>query len=147
LHGGRFNPRGMPALYTSLRVETAWLEAQQAFPFKTQPMTLVSYDVDCDQILDFTLSNGMADLGITPSDLGCPWEDMVDRGLDPPTWDLTRRLFNAGHAGLIVPSFATGATAADSNVVFWRWGKSAPHQVKAVDDYHRLPSDDASWRT
>lgn len=32
--GGRFNPVGMPALYTSLRFETAWLEAQQAFPFK-----------------------------------------------------------------------------------------------------------------
>ena len=29
--GGRFNSVGMPALYTSLRFETAWLEAQQAF--------------------------------------------------------------------------------------------------------------------
>lgn len=45
--GGRFNRPGTPTLYTSLRFETAWLEAQQAFPFKAQPMTLCAYDVDC----------------------------------------------------------------------------------------------------
>jgi RES domain-containing protein len=33
-HGGRFNPLGTPALYTALRPETAWLEAQQGFAFK-----------------------------------------------------------------------------------------------------------------
>jgi RES domain-containing protein len=45
LHGGRFNRVGVPALYASLRFETAWLEAQQAFPFKAQPMTLCGYQV------------------------------------------------------------------------------------------------------
>lgn len=40
LTGGRFNPPGVLALYTSLRFEIAWLEAQQAFPFKAQPMTM-----------------------------------------------------------------------------------------------------------
>ncbi len=40
LHGGRFNLPGVEALYTSLRPETAWLEAQQGFAFKTWPMTL-----------------------------------------------------------------------------------------------------------
>nr|WP_321985628.1 RES domain-containing protein [uncultured Lichenicoccus sp.] len=44
----------MPALYTALRCETAWLEAQQAFPFKVRPMTLCAYDVDCDDVLDLT---------------------------------------------------------------------------------------------
>jgi len=51
---GGFNLPGTPALYTSLRFETAWLEAQQAFPFKAQPMTLCAYDVDCEDILDLT---------------------------------------------------------------------------------------------
>ena len=31
LSGGRFNPRGQPALYLSMRPQTAWLEAQQSF--------------------------------------------------------------------------------------------------------------------
>jgi RES domain-containing protein len=145
-HGGRFNPLGMEALYTSLRMETAWLEAQQAFPFKAQPMTLVPYDVDCEDIVDLTDPDAIETLGITPSDLNCPWEDMVDRHLQPPTWDLARRLFDGGKAGIIVRSFATGSTAADVNAVFWRWGRKPPHQVAAVDDYERLPSDDRSWR-
>src|SRR5208283_3004562 len=38
-HGGRFNPVGVPALYMSRRMETAWLEAQQGFAFKAQPLT------------------------------------------------------------------------------------------------------------
>lgn len=54
IDGGRFNSIGMPVLYTSRRFETAWLEAQQAFPFKAQPMTLCAYEVDCADILDLT---------------------------------------------------------------------------------------------
>jgi RES domain-containing protein len=50
LYGGRFNPAGTPALYTSMRPETAWLEAQQGFPFKPQPLTLCAYEVDCDDV-------------------------------------------------------------------------------------------------
>ena len=46
-YGGRFNRPGLPALYTSLSLETAWLEAQQGFPFKAQPMTICAYRVDC----------------------------------------------------------------------------------------------------
>src|SRR5260221_11316243 len=120
-HGGRFNPKGMEALYTSLRMETAWLEAQQAFPFKAQPMTLVAYDVDCENVVDLTDPDAIETLGVTPLDLNCPWEDMADRQLLPPTWDLARRLFEAGAAGIIVRSFASRATAADINAVFWRW--------------------------
>jgi RES domain-containing protein len=37
-----------------LRFETAWLEAQQAFPFKAQPMTPCAYEVDCGDVLDLT---------------------------------------------------------------------------------------------
>ena len=50
--GGRFNRIGLAALYTARRFETAWLEAQRAFPFKAQPMTLCAYGVDCDDVLD-----------------------------------------------------------------------------------------------
>jgi RES domain-containing protein len=43
LYGGHFNHIGQPALYTSSRLETAWLEAQQGFAFKGQPMTMCTY--------------------------------------------------------------------------------------------------------
>lgn len=117
--GGRFNPVGMPALYTSLRFQTAWLEAQQAFPFKPQPMTLCTYDVDCDDVLDLTDSRVLAAQGIGRDDLSCPWEDHATRGLMPPSWVLAERLVALGVAAILVQSFAAGAAVDDVNVVFW----------------------------
>ena len=144
--GGRFNPVGMPALYTALRFETAWLEAQQAFPFKAQPMTLCAYDVDCEDVLDLTDVNTLTEHGITPEDLACPWKDLSTRGIRPPSWQITERLFAANTAGIIVRSFATGAVAADVNVVFWDWAPDPPHQVRVINDDRRLPRDVSSWR-
>ena len=97
--GGRFNPVGMPALYTALRFETAWLEAQQAFPFKAQPMTLCAYEVDCEDVLDLTDTATLAVHGITPADLACPWKDLSTRGIRPPSWEITERLFAGQNSG------------------------------------------------
>lgn len=84
-YGGQFDQIGVPALYTSLRLETAWLEAQQGLPFKAQPMTLCDYGVDCEDIADLTNSATRATLGIDLSDLGCAWEDLADQGTNPPS--------------------------------------------------------------
>jgi RES domain-containing protein len=143
--GGRFNPVGMPALCTSLRFQTAWLEAQQAFPFKAQPMTICAYDVDCDNVLDLTDPAVLESQGISPGDLSCPWEDLSTRGLTPSSRTLTKRLVREGVSAIIVPSFAAGATSDDINVVFWDWSRDPPHQVRVIDDHGRLPRDARSW--
>lgn len=145
-HGGRFNPPGLPALYTSRRPETAWLEAQQGFPFKPQPLTLCAYEVDCEAVVDLTVWRVLAALALDPADLACPWEDLYDRGLTPPTWTLANRLVSEGYAGALVPSFAPGADDDDVNVVFWQWRPSRPHRVRVIDDHGRLPRDDRSWQ-
>lgn len=146
MHGGRFNRKGTEALYTSRRLETAWLEAQQSFPFKAQPMTLCTYRVDCEAVVDLTSALERARLGVTEAEMACPWEDIFARGGEPPSWTMSQRLIGEGIAGAIVPSYAAGATASDVNVVFWRSSDSLPHQVVVVDDFERLPKDDASWR-
>ena len=145
LSGGRFNRKGRPALYTSCRFKTAWLEAQQAFPFKAQPMTLCAYDVDCDRVLDLTDPATLADQAIAPEDLSAPWKDLATSGLTPPSWRMAERLVAEGARGIIVPSFAVGATALDINVVFWEWHHSPPGQVVVIDDFARLPKNLASW--
>ena len=145
INGGRFNPPGMATLYASLRFETAWLEAQQAFPFKAQPMTLCAYDVDCDDMLDLTDPATMAANGVEPADLTCSWKDLSTRGKLPPSWAMARRLAAAGTAGIVVPSFASGATRADINAVFWTWSADPPHRVHVIDDEGRLPRNQSSW--
>lgn len=144
--GGRFNPVGTPALYTSFRFQTAWLETQQGFPFKPQPMTLCAYAVNCEDVLDLTDSTVLTANGIERDDLGCPWEDLATRGLTPPSWTIARTLIAQGIAAAVVPSFAPGATADDRNVVFWAWAPDPPHQVRVIDDHDRLPRTAASWR-
>ena len=145
-YGGRFNRPGRPTLYVSMRFETAWLEAQQAFPFKAQPMTLCGYEVDCEDVDDLTDPATLAGLGVDRAALACAWERLAALGETPPTWVLADRLIAAGRAGIVAPSFAHGATAADVNAIFWRWGPDPPHQVRAIDDAGRLPKNDASWR-
>jgi RES domain-containing protein len=149
-HGGRFNRVGRPALYTALDPTTAWMEAQQGLPFKAQPMTLVAYRVDCTAVVDLTDPGVVGAVGIDGSDLGCPWEDLADRGLEPPTWRLAEALVAAGVQAAMVPSFAPGANpvpaaAAAPNLVFWQWSGSPPCTVKVIDDFGRLPKDGASW--
>jgi RES domain-containing protein len=147
LHGGRFNAPGTAALYTALRPETAWLEAQQGFAFKAQPMTLCAYRVDCADVLDLTDPATRAAQGIAEAELGCPWLDLADRRLAVPSWILADRLRQQGVAAIIVRSFASGALPdRDRNLVFWRWGAQPPHRVAVVDDHRRLPRSDLSWR-
>jgi RES domain-containing protein len=146
LHGGRFNPVGSPALYTSLSFQTAWLEAQQGFVFKPQPMLLCAYEVDCDDVVDLTDPATRDANGIAEADLACAWEAMAYRGTEPPTWSLARRLVAAGRTGVMVQSFAAGASRRDINVVFWDWHPAPPRMVRVIDDFGRLPKTDLSWR-
>lgn len=136
--GGRFNRVGAPALYASLDPKTAWMEAQQGFPFKPQPMTLVAYEVNCADIVDLSDPDVRAALKVSVSDLACAWEDMASLGAHPPTWTLADRLIDEGVAAVIVQSFAPGCGPDDRNLVFWTWSENPPHQVSAIDDYGRI---------
>jgi RES domain-containing protein len=143
--GGRFNRPGLAALYTALDFTTAWLEAQQGFPFKPQPLTLVAYQVDCTDIVDLHEPEVQASLGIHHNDLACAWEMMMLNQQIPPTWVITEHLLQQGCAGLLVRSFAPGCSAANRNLVLFDWGDSQPHAIQVVDDLGRLPHNPTSW--
>ena len=144
-HGGRFNPVGMPALYTSATLEGAWREAQQGFASKAQPLLICVYDVDCEDVADLREDATRVALGVDQADLACAWESLASLGKTPPSWAVAQRLFAAGTSAVVVPSFAPGALASDRNVVFWRWGDVPPHQVRVIDDDRRMPKDAGSW--
>lgn len=138
-NGGRWNRVGQPALYTSERFETAWLEAQQGFPFKTQPLTLCTYEVVCGPILD------LCDLATCERVRPNPrawmheaWLDKKRRRQPVIAWEIAEQLIEMGFVGIRVPSQAKGATERDINIVFWRWTGSAPTMVRVIDDENRL---------
>jgi len=138
-HGGRFNPSGVIALYTSLDPATAMLEAQQDFIRKAQPYTLAAFDVDCRDVVDLTSAAGCSEAAISAEELACPCLRLQMEGEPVPTQQLARRLIAAGIAGVFVPSFAPGAAVTGANLVLWDWGPEAPHRVTVVDDYGRFP--------
>ncbi len=140
-HGGRFNPVGTPALYTSLTETTALAEYHQGFPHRPQPTTLCAYDVDCEDIADLTDNAQREALDINPVDLGCAWESIARQGGKPPSWVVYSRLTGFGIAGVIVSSYARNSPKDGKNLVFWRWAKTPPHRVVVIDDFGRLPTN------
>jgi len=137
LYGGRFNPKGMPALYTSLSVRTALREANQVGHL--QPTTLVSYDADVENVFDTRDVDALRAQGFDLAGLAnAGWRDAMKVQGEAPTQTLARKLAERGFDGLLVRSFTSGATGDDLNLVLWRWGEGPPARVTLIDDEGRL---------
>lgn len=137
LYGGRFNPKGTPALYTSLTVLTALREANQVG--NLQPTTLVSYDADIDGVFDCRDESALAAESMDPATLADPtWRDRMKADGEAKTQGFARRLIDAGYNGLLVRSFAGGAGVNDMNLVLWRWAGLPSARLILIDDENRL---------
>ena len=137
LHGGRFNPRGTPAIYASLSVATALREANQVGDL--QPTLLVSYQADIANLFDTRDEAELKRFGMDSAALADPsWRDRIKADGVAPTQDFARKLIAQDHDGLLVRSFAPGATEDDLNLVLWRWGSEAPPRLLPIDDEERL---------
>ena len=137
LYGGRFNPKGVPALYTSLSVMTALREANQVG--NLQPTTLVAYEAEIDGIFDCRDDAALAAEGMNAAAIAdTTWRDQMKASGEATTQALARRLIGAGYNGLLVRSFAAGSTAEDLNLVLWRWSNAPPARLVLIDDENRL---------
>ncbi len=138
LHGGRFNPKGMAALYTSLDVQTALAEAGQVGR-PLQPTTLVSYEVDVTPVFDASDQGELSARAVDAALLaGDDWRVAMRDGGEAPTQSLARALAADAFAGMIAPSFARTAQAGARNLILWRWGPDLPHRLTLNDDDGRL---------
>ena len=145
VHGGRFNPKGTPALYVALDPMTAIKEAAQGFAHKFEPCVLCTYEIDCEDVVDLRSEKQRRAAGIGEEEMACPWFADAAARREPASWRLARRLIADGAAGLIAPSFAPAAIAGDANLVLWDWGARAPHKVAVFDPSGRLPKNKLSW--
>lgn len=145
IHGGRFNPTHVPALYLALDPMTAVKEANLGFAQKFEPCVLCSYDIDCDHIVDLTTRAARMRSRVLAREIGCAWHAHLARGEDPPSWAVARRLIAEGAAGILVPSYAPGAMPNDKNLVLWKWNSQLPHKITVFDPSGRLPKNQLSW--
>lgn len=137
LYGGRFNPKGMPALYASLAVLTALREANQVG--NLQPTTLVAYEAAIEAVFDGRDAAALAAEGLDAEALADPaWRERMRSRGEAPTQSFARRLAASGHHGLLVRSFARGAGPDDLNLVLWHWAPAAPARLTLIDDEGRL---------
>jgi RES domain-containing protein len=145
-HGGRFNPKGTPALYLSVDPMTAIKEAAQGFARKFEPYALCTYEIDCENVIALRDDEERKAAKIDMDDLACPWFAEAAAGCQPASWRLARKLIADGAAGLLAPSFVRGAIPeADINLILWRWNGSLPHKVAVFDPSGRPPKNQLSW--
>lgn len=133
----------MPALYMSEQFATAIAEYEQDLGIR--PGTLCAYDVAVTGVVDLCDGETLSAAGIDPDDLRCPWKKLafIDK-TRPPTWDIARRLFDAGASGIRVRSVqAIGGV----NLVLWRWNDALDRTVVPLDPLGELPKDQRSWAT
>ena len=137
MYGGRFNPKGTPALYASLSPVTALREANQVGAL--QPTTLVAYEADVRPVFDARDAEALDGFGMTPEDLASvAWRDEMiangesgrRRSRDASSPPATRRSSSRPSPGAPSP--------ADLNLVLWRWGDAAPARLVLIDDENRL---------
>ena len=139
-HGGRWNPKGTPALYLSAELTTAVAEYEQDIGIR--PGTFRAYNVNVDRILDLTSADVLASLGLDPAERYAPWNIMllVERR-EPPRWRIAETLIGLGCNGVLVPSIKL---AEGTNLVLWRRNDSVDRTVVALDPQTDLPRDQSS---
>jgi RES domain-containing protein len=145
VHGGRFNPKGTPALYVALDPMTAIKEAAQGFARKFEPCVLCKYEIDCEDVVDLRGEKERRGAKTSLEDMACAWFADAAAGREPASWRLARSLIAGDAAGLIAQSFVTGAGAGDVNLVLWDWSDRLPHRVTVFDPSGRLPRNQLSW--
>ncbi len=97
-HGGRYNPRGMPAFYCALDPHTAY--AEYTASLFDRPGWLCSFDITTAVLLDLTLAEHRAIAGLSEDELTLAWKDHPN----PPSQTIARKLVASGIDGLIYVS-------------------------------------------
>lgn len=116
LYGGRWNRKGVAALYLAGDAVTAVAEYYQGLP---RPGTLVPYHLDATAIADLTTNAAeLCDARVAEA-LEANWKTMaLLDSRTPPSWLLMDELIGAGAQGALVPSVQNPG---GRNLVLWHW--------------------------
>ena len=120
IQGGRWNSKGMAALYLSADHPTAVAEFHQDL---VRPGTLAAYHVTSAAIVDLTDPATIARYGAPETLWFGEWRRIVaiDKAV-PASWHLAEALLGVGADGVLVPS---ARQPGGVNLVLWRWSETA----------------------
>lgn len=111
LHGSRWNPKGLAALYGSLELATALAEMlayyqHQGLPeTEALPCVWVGFDIRLDRVPDLRERAHRRKLGATRDQwVNEPWRDLQEQGREALTQAIGRLTAPAGIEGVLVPS-------------------------------------------
>lgn len=134
--GGRWNRRGLVAIYASLDPVTAVKESYQEFleagflPQTIRPRVLVGLTIQLSHVLDLTDSRVRRSLGFTVNDLVTEdWSAIQESGQEAWTQALARGAATAGFEAIVVPS---ARHPGGKNVVVFPQNLSAGSTVQAM---------------
>jgi RES domain-containing protein len=112
--GGRFNPKGSPAFYLGLKVNTCLTEVSFGTSTKLlDPQLLCPYNINIDGLLD--LRADFHDV------FSAPWRLLRLQGLEPPGWQLYKAAAAFGQIkGFLVSSYQAEK---EDNLVLLHWDR------------------------
>lgn len=144
-HGGRFNPKGVPALHLATTLEGAVLEASHGFAYRFESLTICTYEIKAVELADLADDAILSEAGIDIEDLSSPWMLEASEGNRPRSWAIYDKLAKRW-PGACVPSFARNARPEFRNIVLWQWNSGPQYRVSIFDPNSRLPKDQRSWQ-
>lgn len=133
LHGGRYNPPGQAAFYSSFDPHTAYAEYTQGL--YDRPGLLCAFDITGARVVDLTTPEGLARAGLEAPNLEARWAGLADAR----TQDAALRLLAEGIDGLI---YASLQHRSGRNLVLWHWGKRP--KIVLIDRFGEAPVEPGS---
>ncbi len=100
---GRYSAAGEPTLYLSSSPEGV-AAAMTAHGGARRDLTVLTFTVEADRIVDLRDRHALFALGIDLQDAVAPWQEVVANGGVPRSWGVRRRLEEVGAHGLVDPS-------------------------------------------
>ena len=138
-NGGRWNAKGVPALYLAADPMTALAEYNQDIQFR--PVTLAEYHITSGDLADCTSPALQKRLGLHDDMFTAAWRAQTLTGKIPRSWTAADRLRDEGFHGMLYASRINKGVC----LALWRWNEAGGCQVTVSDLDRRLPKDNRSW--
>lgn len=131
----RYNRRGQDTLYLT-PTESSARTAMMKYAKKIKsPLFLVRYEIETCFLVDLRhpFFQDYRDL------LGSDWQKAIEKGSEPPSWQVSDRLRQANQVGLLDPSRKNPAIW---HIVLFRWNEAGAPNVRVVGDPTPIDLDD-----